>query len=368
MEGKVVRGYLALLLLVGMVLTLAFVSVEAASFDGTYDYAYNLNGPGGWETRRVDGGFIVRGGRISSNPAALSGSVDSGGNVRFTGPSPYGSPTATFTGAIKADGTGKGSYTDSQGLQGAWSVVRVSGGGGLGGFNFMVIVEAMLGIINSFSFIGEAIGLSGILAASVGTAAVILVFVLGIAAVATAGSRRRKSGIMSAKRGEGGRFVSKVNYDINRQGEYEVSEAPSGTHEIPSSAIGVPPGPLHPPVGLDVVRPALPDGFDLKSVWSKFGVQLDWLTPDFDPEKFELLGYEVFQMYYDGSSTAPLLRGPTSLTPDYTSWSERFEMTYRWSTDGDIPGYRVDALFRDLNPDDPTRVVRVGATTRKPIG
>ena len=85
---KVVRGYLALLLLVSMVLALAFVSVGAASFDGTYNYAYNLNGPNGWETHRVDGGFIVRGGQISSNPAAFSGSVDSSGNVRFSGPSP----------------------------------------------------------------------------------------------------------------------------------------------------------------------------------------------------------------------------------------------------------------------------------------
>jgi len=116
MARRVVRGYLALLLLVSTVLALAFVSVEGASFDGTYNYAYNLNGPGGWETRRVDGGFIVRGGQISSNPAAFSGSVDSSGNVDFTGPSPYGSPSARFTGAIKADGTGKGSYTDSQGL------------------------------------------------------------------------------------------------------------------------------------------------------------------------------------------------------------------------------------------------------------
>ena len=130
---KVVRGYLALLLLVSMVLALAFVSVGAASFDGTYNYAYNLNGPNGWETHRVDGGFIVRGGQISSNPAAFSGSVDSSGNVRFSGPSPYGSPTATFTGSIGSDGNGEGSYTDSQGLRGSWSVVRVSGGGGLGG-------------------------------------------------------------------------------------------------------------------------------------------------------------------------------------------------------------------------------------------
>ncbi len=98
-----------------MVLMFAFVSVGAASFDGTYNYAYNLNGPDGWETHRVDSGFVVSGGRISSNPASLSGSVDSGGQVEFTGPSPYGSPSASFTGVINSDGSGEGTYTDSQG-------------------------------------------------------------------------------------------------------------------------------------------------------------------------------------------------------------------------------------------------------------
>lgn len=362
MGRRVGRGYLALLLLVGAVLALAFVSVEGASFDGTYDYAYNLNGPGGWETRRVEGGFIVRGGQISSSPSALSGTVDSSGSVRFTGPSPYGSPTATFTGRISSDGSGEGTYTDSQGLRGSWSVVRVSGGGG---FNFMMIVEAMLGIINSFSFIGEAIGLSGTLAASVGTAAVILVFVIGISFLTTRGSRRGKSAIMDKWRaGE----KPRVHYDFSQQRPYEASEAPTGTTEAPAQFIGVPPGPENPPIGLHVERPALPDRFDLRSAWGPDGIRLDWETPDFDPEKYELLGYDVYQMYYDGSSTSPLLRGPTRLTSEYTSWSERFQMEYRWSTDGDIPGYRVDALFRDLNPDDPTRIVRVGASTRKPIG
>jgi hypothetical protein len=341
-----------------MVLALAFVSVEAASFDGTYNYVYTLNGPSGRETHRVDSGFIVSGGRISSNPAAFSGSVSSSGTVSFTGPSPYGSPSASFTGSIKADGTGGGNYRDPQGLVGTWSVVRVSGGGGgLGGFSFLGIVEAMLNFLYTFSLIGEAIGLSGTLAASVGAAAVILVFVIGISFLTTRGSRRGKSAIMD-KRGAGEK--PRVHYDFSQQRPYEASEAPSGTTEAPASFIGVPPGPESPPIGLHVERPALPDRFDLRSVWGIDGVRLDWVTPDFDPEKFE--------MYYDGSSTAPLLRNPTSLTPDYISWSERFEQTYRWSTDGDIPGYRVDALFRDLNPDGPTRVVRVGGTTRKPIG
>lgn len=80
--------------------------VLAASFDGTYNYVYNLNG---WEEHRVDGGFIVRGGVISSNPSAFSGTVDSSGNVRFTGSSPYGG-SATFTGTISSDGTGKETY------------------------------------------------------------------------------------------------------------------------------------------------------------------------------------------------------------------------------------------------------------------
>ena len=261
-------GYLALFLMAGMVLAFAFVSVEAASFDGTYNYVYTLNGPNGKETHRVDSGFIVSGGRISSNPSALSGSVDSGGTVSFTGPSPYGSPSAAFTGSIKSDGIGGGNYRDSQGLDGTWSVVRVSGGSsGSGGSGIIGIVEAVLNFMYSFSFIGEAIGLSGTLAASVGTAAVILVFVIGITAVTSAGSRRRKSGVMQRKRGEGGRIISKVNYDLDRQGEYEVSPGESsGTHEIPVSSIDVPPGPFHPPVGLHVERPALPDRFDLFGV------------------------------------------------------------------------------------------------------
>ena len=85
---RVVRGYLALLLLVSTVLAFTFVSVGAASFDGTYNYAYNLNGPGSWETHRLDGGFIVRGGQVSSNPAALSGTVDSRWERAFLGAFP----------------------------------------------------------------------------------------------------------------------------------------------------------------------------------------------------------------------------------------------------------------------------------------
>ena len=64
------------------------VPATAASFDGTYNYSYNLKGPSGWETHSVNSGFIVINSVISSNPAALSGSVSSSGAVQFTGPCP----------------------------------------------------------------------------------------------------------------------------------------------------------------------------------------------------------------------------------------------------------------------------------------
>jgi hypothetical protein len=33
----------------------------------------------------------------------------------------------------------------------------------------------------------------------------------------------------------------------------------------------------------------------------------------------------------------------------------------------DLEGYRIDALFRDLNPDIPNRIVRIGKTAYAPM-
>ncbi|MBC8223057.1 hypothetical protein H8E65_00585 [Candidatus Bathyarchaeota archaeon] len=345
-----------------MILASSLVSVEAASFDGTYNYAYNLNGPGGWETHRVDSGFIVRSGRISSNPTAFSGTVDSSGNVHFTGPSPYGSPSATFTGVIYSDGTGEGTYRDSQGLGGSWSVARVSGGGG---FSFMGIVDTLLNLMYSLSFIGEAVGLSGTTAAAVGTAAVIFVLVSVIAIVTTKGSGRGKRAVMD-KRGEGDK--PKIRYDFSQQRPYEASEAPPGTRETPASFIGVPPPPQSPPIGLHVEGRALPERLDLRSVWRTGQVDLAWDRPPYDPEKYELMGYEVIKLEFDGSSTVASRGTPARFGPDSTGCTAPYNQTYRWNTGGDIEGYRVDALFRDLHPDNPNRIVRIGSTAYAPMG
>ncbi len=340
----------------------SIVSVAAASFDGIYDYAYNLNGPSGWETHRVDSGFIVRNGRISSDPPALSGNVDSGGNVQFTGPSPYGNSSATFTGSIGSDGTGEGTYTDSQGLIGSWGVDRVSGGSG-----FMGIVDTLMSFMYSLSFIGEAVGLSGTTAAATGTAAVIFVFVSVIAIVTTKGSRRGKSAVRDDRVQS---QKSKVHFEYSQQRAYEASqpEAPSRTQEAPAPFIGVPPPPQSPPVGLHVEGRALPERLDLRSVWRSDGVDLVWDRPPFDPEKYKLYGYEVTRLFYDGSSTVPSRTDPFRLRPDITRLTDSFEQTYRWNIGGDINGYRVDAVFRDLNLDIPNRFVRVGSTAYAPIG
>ena len=341
------------MLTTSLILALTLVPTQAASFDGTYNYAYNLNGPNGWETHRVDSGFIVRNGQISSNPPALSGTVDSSGNVRFTGPSPYGGGSATFTGVIHSDGTGEGNYRDSQGLGGKWSVARVSGSGGSG---IMGIVDTMLSLMYSLSFIGEAIGFSGTTAAAIGTAAVIFAFVMVVSIVSTAGSQRR------------GRTRVQPKFFIDRQGEYAASqpEAPIRTHETPASAIGVPPPPRSPSVGLDVVPPGLPDRLVVQSAWGNRRVDLTWDSPQYDPEKYELMGYEIVQMLYDGTSTAPSRMVVDQLPPGNSGWTGPFDQTYRWNTAGDIEGYQVDALFQELNVIDSSRIVRVSSTAYAP--
>ena len=360
---RATRAFLSTSLLAfGFVLALTFVPVGAASFDGTYNYAYNLNGPSGWETHQVDSGFIVRNGRISSNPSAFSGTVDSGGNVQFTGPSPYGGGSASFTGVIYSDGTGEGTYRDAQGLGGRWSVARVSGGSG-----FMGIVDTMLDLMFSVSFIGEAVGLSGTTAAAVGTAAVIFAFVMVVSVLTTVGSRRGRGGV-KPERGRDPR--SKVDFEYGRRGEYDFSqpEASQGVHETPASSIGVPPPPVSPPVGLGVGGPGLPERLVLRSSWGGGRVSLSWERPVYDPGRFELMGYEVVEMRFDGTGTTPGRGVVGRPPPGSTGWGGGFEQTYRWSTGGDLQGYRVDALFRELGADGGARVLRVGSTAYAPIG
>lgn len=80
------------------------------------------------------------------------------------------------------------------------------------------------------------------------------------------------------------------------------------------------------------------------------------------------MGYEVVEMRFDGTSTASSRMMVDRLPPGSSGWRGGFEQTYRWNTGGDLEGYRVDALFRELGVDGPPRVVRVGSTAYAPIG
>lgn len=319
--------------------------VNAATFDGVYNYAYNLNGPNGWETHYVDNGFIVSNGIISSSPPALSGTAESSGNAVFTGPSPYGGGSASFTGVIRSDGTGEGTYVDGQGLVGSWSVRRVSGGGT--SWPYLI-----LDVMNTFAFIGEYFGLSGTMAASVGTAAVITASVLFISFVTTVGKRPRKP---------------REKHDTISVGEYEAAspDTPSRKHGIPYSAIGVPPPPVSPPTGISDV-PRLPSRLNLRANWDKSTVSLTWSTPSYDQSKYKLHCYEVTKLFYDGSGNAPRRQTIDQLAPTSQNWTGPYDQSYRWNTGGDLQGYRVDAIFRDVASDAP-RFMRVGENSYAPV-
>lgn len=343
------RSRLASFLVCVIVLFTLLPVAYAASFDGTYNYVYNLNGPTGWEEHRVDNGFIVRGGMISSNPAAFSGSVDSSGNVRFTGPSPYGG-TATFTGTISSDGTGSGTYVDGQGLRGRWAVSRTSGGG----FNWSPVINLFYDFIYRFEFIGNLIGFRGKMAAIVDTAITVATGIV----VATVGY------VSITTRGQGSKSQE---YPGMRRGEYTATQPsePPRTQGAPPSAIGVPPPPPSPPIGITTPAFGLPDRLNLRSDWSNMRAALSWNELNYDPSVYELQGFEISQLQYDGTSTSATRSVVDRIGPDSRYWNGPFNQTYRWNTGGDIQGYRVDAIFKEIATD-PPRYLRVGETAHAP--
>lgn len=114
-------------------------------------------------------------------------------------------------------------------------------------------------------------------------------------------------------------------------------------------------------------RPGLPDRLDVNGNWRSPFVDLVWERPTFDPSQYELMGYDVIKLNFDGSSTVASRGQAMRYGPDSTGCTAPYQQTYRWNTGGDIEGYRIDALFRDLNPDMPNRIVRVGKTAYAPL-
>jgi hypothetical protein len=103
--------------------------------------------------------------------------------------------------------------------------------------------------------------------------------------------------------------------------------------------------------GASVVPPDLGGLPFLNGVWGPDRVNLTWGTPQFDPSKYALLGYDISQQTFGPTSTAaqsisigrlPAGSNATNIQP--------FNQTYRWNTGGDIAGYRVDPVFAHITP------------------
>jgi len=351
------------MLLGSFFLVLAPTPTKAGTLDGTYDYAYNMRGPDGWETHRAPSGFIVSNGRISSNPSALSGTVDSSGNVRFEGPCPYGCGTSVFTGVIESDGTGEGTYQCQHGLGGRWVVTRVSGGDL---FDLDQIIDSILGF---FEGIGELFGLSGSTAAAVGVVAVVVptITIVSIAQTRSA-TRKQEAESSRATRRRKPKTPSRPGY--RRERGYETSQPspppPPTPQEIPPP-IGLPPTePSILGVGVHQGPPPLPPALNVGAIWSEGQVTLKWDHPQFDPSMYGLDEYIVSRMQYGPTSTAvqkvPLAR----LSPQSTQWAESFNQAYRWNTGGDIEGYAVEAVLRRVSSTGYLETFRVGGMAYAP--
>lgn len=80
---------------------------------------------------------------------------------------------------------------------------------------------------------------------------------------------------------------------------------------------------------------------------------------------YELYGFEIIQLKYDGMSTLPSNVLMDRLSPRASNWIANVNQTYEWSTQGDIAGYKVDALF--LKKQSPYHeFIRIGETTYSP--
>ena len=139
--------------------------------------------------------------------------------------------------------------------------------------------------------------------------------------------------------------------------------------------IGPPPPP---PVGTPITGPGAsvqPVSLSLmpflNAAWTSDGVTLSWGTPDYDPNQFTLLQYDVNRFVYGPNSTAPhaIFVGSSPAGSNNSAWWVP-RQTFRFSTGGDVAGYGVEPVFRNLQTGGvfhgPGLFVKFGSTTGIP--
>ncbi len=340
---------------------------RAASYDGTYDLDYSLYNGSSWQWITLEGGLIVEDGETSSPRAGyFVGYVYSDGSVWMQSPNPLApSETAIFTGYINDDGTGSGDWQAPNGY-GTWAVERVSGP--LGG---------TAGILGAGLF---GIGLTSLLYSMGFMQAKEKPFSRGSAATTTAKPPRwtgrvRSQGFWSGTPNPPPPVINQDNLaGVITRGRPPFIGEPAGNQSPPG---GLPPfigqqGPgvaqpnnLPPFIGMGgggapmtgqgarVGGDLFPRLETLFGNRTATGMDLWWEPPRFNPETEQLVGYRVYGYIWGPNSTQPvqtLLTNPP-WPPNVTRGTATFPQTYRFSTGGDIDGFRVEPLFRRLTGD-----------------
>ena len=101
------------------------------------------------------------------------------------------------------------------------------------------------------------------------------------------------------------------------------------------------PGASAPPIDIG------PLGY-LQGLWGNNSVTLNWGTPEFDPSKYQLTGYLIEQQLYGPNSTVAQSNLVANIGPNTNQTTLPFTQTYQYNTGGDIAGYRVTPVFRNL--------------------
>jgi hypothetical protein len=344
---KTRRLLLPITLILLMAVTMGVQLASAANYDGTYTLYYSYYNGSSWQWITLENGLIVSDGETSSPRSGyFLGYVDSDGSVWMQSPNPLApSETATWTGQINSDGSGGGDWRAPDGY-GTWTVERVSGP--IGGFESSILLGLYGGL-----------GGGGIL------------YSLGFGQTKKAGFIRGMPGLGAKTPKWSGRMRSKsfwseppnppppvINQDnltgVRTRGRPPFIGEPARNQSPPSGLppfIGMDGGGVAatsggPRVGGDLF-PRLETLFGNRT---PNGMEMWWEPPKFNPEAEELVGYRVYGYIWGPNSTQPvevLLTNPP-WPPNISRGFATFDQTYRFSTGGDIEGFRVEPLFRRI--------------------